>query len=71
MRALPADSLAYLDETAFGKTALPTYPVEGAAEGAGAAAGAGAAVAVQRKGSKQCRNTNGRVTCKHSCVSSC
>src|SRR6202161_3274740 len=40
MRALPAESLEYLELTALGNTALPT--ATGAAVGAGAGAGAGA-----------------------------
>src|SRR5262249_9871871 len=58
MRALPADSLEYFDDTALGNTALPTLPVEAGAgfgagavfaclgAGAGAAAGGGAAAGV-------------------------
>src|SRR5580700_6612500 len=42
MRALPAESLEYLELTALGNTALPT--ATGAAVGAGAGAGAGAVV---------------------------
>ena len=40
IRALPADSLEYLEETALGNTALPV------AAGAGTGAGAGLAVVV-------------------------
>src|SRR5215475_6938945 len=38
MRALPADSVEYFEETALGNTALPTLPVEAGAAGFGAGA---------------------------------
>src|SRR5215468_7259434 len=38
MRALPADSVEYFEETAPGNTALPTLPVEAGAAGFGAGA---------------------------------
>src|SRR5580693_7224644 len=43
MRALPAESLEYLELTALGKTALPTAAGAGAGAGADAVVGAAAA----------------------------